>query len=146
MALEAHGTKLFWSTATASGTGATLSVGELVSFTGPSGAAAVINVTNLQSTAHEKLQGLPDEGNVSIEFCLTTIFMAATGGQAGLRKSRIARKKGSFVLKTSTLINAGDPIRTHGEGYVTTLSFSGAVDDKVAGSATIEITGKTTVD
>jgi len=146
MASEAHGVKLFWSTATASGTGATLSVGELVSFTGPSGAAAIIDVTNLQSSAHEKLQGLPDEGNIGIEYCLTTIYMAATGGQAGLRKSRLARKKGSFVLKTGTAINAGDPIRIHGEGYVTTLGLSGAVDDKLAMSATIEITGKTTID
>lgn len=41
-------------------------VGEVVELTGPDGAAAVLDVTNLQSSFVEKLPGLPDPGSWAI--------------------------------------------------------------------------------
>ena len=146
MALESHGVQFFWSTATGGtcATSATLAVGEINSFTGPAGGAAIIDITHLRSTAKEKLQGLPDEGNFTIECNLTTLFTAATGAVGGLRRNRLERKMGSFKLKTSTAVVGGDPVKVAGVGYATTLTPSGSVDDKLSLSITIEITGKTT--
>lgn len=145
MALESHGVQFWWSTATACSTaGSTNLIGEIVSFTGPSGGAAIIDVTHLGSTAKEKLQGLPDEGNITLECNLTTKITDTAAGQGLLRRSRLDRTKGSFVLKTSTVVVGGDAVKVSAEGYVTTLTPSGGVDDKLGLSVTIEITGKAT--
>jgi len=136
MALEAHGAEFFWSTSTVRATGATSKVPEVLSYSGPSGGAGVIDVTNFNSTAKEKLQGLPDEGNITLELAMTSAIALSTGALAKMRESRDARKIGHYTLKLSTnVINEG-------LAYVTTLTPSGAVDDKIGLSVTVEITGK----
>ena len=44
-----------------------ITVAEVRSFTGPGGSAAVIDTTNLSSTAKEKAMGLADEGELSLD-------------------------------------------------------------------------------
>ena len=132
MAVEAQNTMLYWSTDTSVST-ASQEVGDVISFSGPSGSAGVIDITNLQSTAKEKLLGLRDEGQLSMEL----ICDPADAGQVALRVDRATRTKRGCALKLSdtavTFIGF--------KGYCSGYSVSGAVDDKVSLAVTIEITG-----
>ena len=107
-------------------------IGEIVSHDGPGGSAAVYETTHLQSTAKEKKVGLPDEGQLTlaVNWCLKTNL-----GQQEASTARKARTEKNFKLTFSDLSTASF------SGYVLGMSASGAVDDKVSGSITIEITG-----
>jgi hypothetical protein len=111
-------------------------VGEITSFQGPGGAANVIDVTTLESTAKEKRMGLPDEGQFQIDF--NCVF--GDVGQKYLRDKRVALAKVEFEI----IFTDATPTIASFAGFVLEFSISGAVDDKVAGSATIEITGPVT--
>jgi hypothetical protein len=112
-----------------------IEIGEIVSHDGPGGSAAVYETTHLQSTAKEKKVGLLDEGPITlaINWCLETNL-----GQQAASDARKARTEKNFKLTFSDLSTASF------KGYVLGLSVSGAVDDKVSGSITIEITGAVT--
>lgn len=69
-------------------------VAEVVGFDGFDGTADSIDVTNLRSTAKEKLIGLQDFGQASFE-----VFLANTDtGQAKLRSLKAAGTAGTFTL------------------------------------------------
>lgn len=110
-------------------------IGEVVSHDGPGGSAAVYETTHLRSTAKEKKIGLPDEGQLTlaVNWCLATDV-----GQQEASEARKARTEKDFKLTFS------DDSTASFKGYVLGLSASGAVDDKVSGSITIEITGAVT--
>jgi len=112
-----------------------IEIGEVVSHDGPGGSAAVYETTHLQSTAKEKKIGLPDEGQLTlgINWCLKTDL-----GQQAASDARKARAEKNFKLTFSDASTASF------SGYVMGLSASCAVDDKVSGSITIEITGAVT--
>ena len=136
MAIEAQGTKLFWSTATAASTSSSALIGEVTDFTGPGGSAGVIDITNQQSTAKEKLIGLRDEGQLS----MTLNFSATDVAQMNLRTDRAARTKKRVTMKfvdTNTCIAVF-------KGYCLSYSISGAVDNKITANAVVEITGAVT--
>jgi hypothetical protein len=107
-------------------------IGEVVSHDGPGGSAAVYETTHLRSTAKEKKAGLLDEGPITlaINWCLAT-----DPGQQEASEARKDRTEKNFKLTFSDLSTASF------SGYVLGMSASGAVDDKVSGSITIEITG-----
>lgn len=137
MALEAQGTKLFWSTATAGATVGAVStatkVGELTDFSGPGGAAAVIDVTHLESTAIQKLIGLPDEG----QFSFSVNFNPTDAGQVALRTDRAARQKRAAVLKFNT--TATNALKF--DAYCQTYTPGGSVNGKTQANITLEVTG-----
>ena len=110
-------------------------IGEVVSHDGPGGSAAVYETTHLRSTAKEKKVGLPDEGQLTlaVNWCLAT-----DSGQQAASVARKDRTEKNFKLTFS------DDSTAEFTGYVLGLSASGAVDDKVSGSITIEITGAVT--
>ena len=110
-------------------------IGEVVSHDGPGGSAAVYETTHLQSKAKEKKVGLPDEGQLTlaVNWCLAT-----DPGQWAASEARKDRTEKNFKLTFSDLSTASF------KGYVLGMSASGAVDDKVSGSITIEITGAVT--
>jgi hypothetical protein len=108
-----------------------LEVGEITDFDGPSGSASVIDTTNLQSTAKEKLMGLPDEG----QFSLTINRQPDDAGQLAVSAARKARTEKNFKLTLS------DGSVLSFAGYVLGDTWSGGVDGKVSGSITIEISG-----
>jgi len=110
-------------------------IGEITDWDGPSGTAAVIDTTNLQSTSKTKLQGIPDEGQVT----LSINFDPDDAGQLAASAARKARASKSFKITYSD-----DSTMTF-TAYVLGLSTSGAVDGKVSGSITLEITGDTTL-
>ena len=107
---------------------------EVVSFSGPGGAGQVIDITNLASTAIEKIMGLPDEGQFSFDLNLHP----DDTGQLACRAARLARSKKGFRLTYSNgTIDTWD-------AYVLGFQSSGAVDDKVSASVTLEIDGAIT--
>ena len=110
-------------------------IGEVVSHDGPGGSAAVYETTHLRSTAKEKKVGLPDEGQLTlaVNWCLATDH-----GQQAASTARNARTEKNFKLTFS------DDSTASFSGYVLGMSASGAVDDKVSGSITIEITDAVT--
>ena len=110
-------------------------IGEVVSHDGPGGSAAVYETTHLRSTAKEKKVGLPDEGQLTlaVNWCLAT-----DSGQQAASEARKDRTEKNFKLTFSDLSTASF------KGYVLGMSASGAVDDKVSGSITIEITDAVT--
>ena len=118
------------------------SIGEIVSFSGPAGSAAIIDITNLASTAKQKLPGLRDEGNVTIEVNLS----GATAGvdhHQRLKDDFKTRRKCVFDIKlTNNLATSSTSLPTslYYEGFITGFSISGAVDDVVKASITQEIT------
>lgn len=114
-------------------------IGEITGFNGPSGAAVVIDVTNLGSTAKEKLVGIRDEGNLTIDINLNN---SADQYQVALRDDRANRTKRTFDIKLSdaaTTANA-QPSALYFDGYVTGFSASGGVDNVVKGNIIIELT------
>lgn len=109
-------------------------IGNITSFDGPSGSATVTDATTLGSVAKEKMMGLPDEGQFSVEFN----YDPANTSHAAVIAARSAR-----TLKTFEVDFNGTDTMTF-SGYVTGFNIKGAVDDLLSGSMTIEITGAVT--
>lgn len=109
-------------------------VGEITDFDGPGGGVTVIPKTNLQSTAVEKMVGLIDEG----QYSFSINFYPDDTGQAACSAAKYAKTLNDFRLTYS------DDTTQSFEGYVINLSASGAVDGKVNGTLTIEVTGEVT--
>lgn len=109
-------------------------IGEVTDWSGPGGSATVIDKTHLKSTAKEKLIGLPDEGQFT--FSLNCNF--DNPGQEAFRAARASRERKHFKVEYS------DATVQSFYGYALNYTISGAVDDKVNASATIEIDGEVT--
>ncbi len=110
-------------------------VGEVVDWDGPGGTSSIINVTHLQSTAHEKMAGLLDEGQYTMSI---NWDLGNDAGQQACNAARLARTKLGWRLTYS------DGTAQTWQGYCIGFSSSGAVDDKVNADITIEITGAVT--
>jgi hypothetical protein len=110
-------------------------IGEVTDWDGPGGQATVIDFTHLGSTAREKKMGLPDEGQLS----LSGNLVPADAGQVAALAARAAQTEKGFKIEYSD----GTSYDTF-DGYVMGFSTSSGVDDKVAFSMTIEITGAVT--
>jgi len=136
MALESQGITIFFSTSTVSSTAAAAAIEEVNSFSGPTGSAGIIDVTHLLSTAKEKLVGLRDEGQISLDLN----FIATGAVQTKLRECRAARTKSSIGIAFS------DTAKTiaKAECYVSGFSITGSVDNKLAAAVTIELNGPVT--
>ena len=109
---------------------------ELTNIAGPGGTAAVIDVTDLSSTAKEKRMGLTDEGQVTA----TMNYIPANTVHAGLRTDRINR-----TLRTFRIVFTDSPatIWTF-TGYVLGLPIDNAVDGVTTANLTIEVSGSVT--
>lgn len=134
MAKNSQGIIAYWSTTTSIATAATNVVGEVKGFNGPGMSANVIDVTNLQSTAKEKMIGLYDAGQIGLQINM----LVTDGGQTLLRECMVARTKGCLMLQLSTVSTSQ---KMSMKGYVSGLSVSGAVDNVLTGDVTITITG-----
>lgn len=112
-------------------------IGQVVGFNGPSGSASVIDITHLGSTAKEKMIGLRDEGQVSLDIIYDT---GATALHTALKDDRASRTKRIFDIQlTDNGAVSSQPSAFYFSGYVTGLSLTGAVDDAVKGSVTLDI-------
>ena len=108
-----------------------LEIGEVTDWDGPGGSATMYETTHLRSEAKEKKIGLMDEGQLT----LSINWEPSDPGQQAARDARAARTEKSFRLTYT------DNSTATFNGYVTGMSSSGGVDNKVSGSITIEISG-----
>lgn len=109
-------------------------VAEIISISGPSGSASVIDTSHLGSTFVEKLMGLPDEGQITFE----CNFVGGDTAQEGLRTDRTSRTLRNFKI---TLTD--DPATTLSfSAYVLSLPLNIAVNDKITQSVTLEVSGQ----
>ena len=111
-------------------------IGEVASYNGPALTANVIDVTNLQSTAKEKLVGVHDPGQLSM-----SVFWDNEASRSALHDGiradltgRTLRKWDIKFTETST-----QPSAAYFEGYVSGFSISGAVDNPLKAEITIAI-------
>lgn len=109
------------------------SIGEIKTFTGPGGAGQVIDVTDLDSLAMEKIMGLPDEGQLSFDIH----YLPEDTQHIALRTARDNQTLTSFRI---TFTDSGGTTWTF-SGYVTGFALTGGVNAALTASVTIEITG-----
>jgi hypothetical protein len=134
MAIESQGAFFYLSTTTSLSTA--IAVGQVTGFNGPSGSANVIDVTHLQSTAKEKMIGLRDEGQITLDLnCVP-----GDSGQTKLRECRANRTACHWALK----LNDTAITQLDSHGYISGYAITGSVDNKVNLSVTIVITGGVT--
>ena len=108
-------------------------IGNVTGFTGPGGAAAVIDISNLDSTAKEKLMGLPDEGQLTLDIN----YDPDNASHIALRGARRARTRCEF----SIALTDATPTTLSFFGYVLGFSLTASVDAALKASMTIEIDG-----
>lgn len=107
---------------------------EIVDFQLFDGQANEIDITNLQSTAKERMMGLQDFGSGNFELN----FLSADPGQVEARAAKAAQTKKTFLATFSNGYTAA------WDGYVTQAPISGGVDSKVSHSITILVDGDVT--
>lgn len=134
LALEAQGMLIKIGNGLSSETFSTIT--EVKTFSGPGGSAAVIDVSDLSSTAREKRLGLKDEGQLSF----TINYIPTNTQHALLRTQRSNRQLTSFQLVFTDTGN----MTWDFEAYVSGFSVSGAVDGVVEAQVTLEISGTIT--
>lgn len=109
-------------------------ISEISTFSGPGGAATVIDVTDLSSLAKEKRMGLADEGQLSF----TINYIPNDTQHALLRTQRANRQETNFKL----IFTDDSPSTTWSfAAFVTGFSVTAAVDGVVQANVTLEITG-----
>jgi len=111
-------------------------VGQVTKFTGPGGSATVIDASNLDSTAKEKMMGLRDEGSYSFDIN----YDPADTQHQGLIADRAAKVLRNFKV----VLSDDDDSEIAFSGFVLGFQIQGAVDDLVTASVTIEISGAVT--
>ena len=114
-------------------------IGWVKGINGPSGSANVIDVTHLQSVSKEKLIGLQDEGQVSLDVFMD--FNETTGQQAAMRQDRANRTLWTYDLLMNDTV-AGDVYQSgmNFDAYVSGFTVSAAVDAAVTATITLELT------
>lgn len=121
-------------------------IGGVKGFNGPSGAANVIDITDLNSTAKKKLIGLRDEGQCSLDIFLETVTAATVNNaQVALKTDRANRTLRQFDIMFSdstatTGVGKTYPSGINFDAYVSGFTVNPAVDNAITGSITLEIT------
>ncbi len=106
-------------------------ISEIRSFNGPGGQANVIDATNLASTAREKLMGLADEGQLSLDIS----YVPTDAVHQLLLEDRALKRKKNFRITFSNSTS----VATFA-AYVLGFTVTGGVDQLVASTITLEIT------
>ena len=122
------------------GTGTFVDIANVTAFSGLLGGnAAVIDTTNLSSTAKEKLIGIPDSGQVQID------MKFENDSSWNLLKTRYTSQALTNFKINIPASESGDPaVSAAFSGYVLSMPISASVDGVVEGSCTVEITGPVT--
>lgn len=110
---------------------------ELQSINGPSGSSTVIDVSSLDDTFAQKLIGIIDEGQLTLE----GNYLGGTGQQINLKTDRASKILRNFRL----VLDTASPQKGYAfAAYVTTFAISGAVNQQQTVSITLEISGEVT--
>lgn len=130
-ALESQGTEI--RIGNGAETEAFTAIDEVKSFTFGTGSAAVIDVTDLASTAKEKRMGLQDWGQLT----MTIHFIPGNTEHAELLAAKGDRQPRNFQIAFTD-----DPATVYGfSAYVLSLPLAGSVDGVIESNVTLEITG-----
>ena len=132
MAMESQGIICYWSTTSITASNASNVVSEVISFSGPSPNSNIIDITNLQSTAKQKMIGLYDGGQIT----LNCNFDVDDPGQRLLRECLKARTKGNLHVQLSQTSTAK---YIEMMGYCSGFTVSGAVDNVLRSDYTIVV-------
>ena len=109
-------------------------VGNVTDFSGPGGQGTVIDASNLDSVAREKLMGLIDEGQISFNINLDpddTVHLAL----------KTARRNKTLCEFKLTLTDQS-PKQLIFFGYVLGFQVSGSLDALIKAAVTVEIDGE----
>lgn len=109
-------------------------IAEITGFDGPSMSAPEIDVSNSDSSWAEKLVGLPDGGQVTFQYN----WLTNNAQHAAVRADFAAGTLRSYqiALPDGTVFGF--------QAYITGMSPSGALNEKIAGSMTLTISGAVT--
>ncbi len=119
-------------------TGTMTKVNGLKDFSGlRGGTASIMDATDLDSTAKEKVVGVADEGSVTF----TCNSLPADAGQIALTSARPSQDLVSFEL-SSPLAKYGRKFTF--DGYIMSAEITGGVDQIVGVKFVVEITGAIT--
>lgn len=130
-AIESQGVKLYVSDG---GSPSSFSaVGNVTGIKGPGGSASVIDVTNLDSLAKEKLMGLPDEGQITVDLN----YDPDNAQHIQLRNARRTRTRLEFKIQLTDSTNTNLVFYA----YVMGFSMDIGVDKQVTISVTLEVDG-----
>jgi hypothetical protein len=136
-ALEAQGIALYIDLGTVSPTSWT-QIPDARDINFRTGSAAVIDVTDLSSSAKEKRMGLADEGQCTF----TLMFRPKNTAHAELVEAKADRQSRDFKL---VLTDGPNPTTYYFTGFVLSVPLAANVDAVIESSVTIEITGPVTV-
>ncbi|MCK5581325.1 MAG: hypothetical protein KAJ18_08640 [Candidatus Omnitrophica bacterium] len=106
---------------------------EIKTFNGPGGAGQVIDVTDLDSAAMEKIMGLPDEGQLSFDIN----YIPDNAVHVSLRT---ARENQTLTPMKITFTDTTGTVWTF-NAYVTGFTVTGGVNAALNAAVTLEITG-----
>lgn len=111
-------------------------IANVISYAGFDGEASEIDITNMSSTAKEKLAGLQDFGNFTFEFHPDY----SDAGQEALRAAQTsgALKTFQLTLSDATTIDFTGVVRN-------AQALNGAVDSALTSSCTISVSGAITI-
>jgi hypothetical protein len=113
--------------------GTYVAIAEVRSFSGPGGTSAIIDATTLSSTGKEKVPGLADEGQISLELN----FAPGDTGQQAMIADRAGQLKKNYRITFSDANNATATFAA----YVTGFTVAGGVDALTTATVTFEVTG-----
>jgi hypothetical protein len=126
---NAQGTVVAYETATPN---TYLPIAEIRSFTGPGGAATVIDATTLSSAGKEKVLGLMDEGTLG----LSMNFNPGDAGQVMLRTERANQTRRRYRITFSD----EDGTTATFQAFVSSYTVGGGVDALTTLEVNLEIT------
>lgn len=115
---------------------ADVAISNVISFSGFDGEASEIDITNLDSTAKEKMAGLQDFGNFSFEFHPDY----SDAGQDDLRDAQASGDLKTFLLTLSDATTVGFTAVVKNS-----QAISGGVDAPLAGSCSLSVSGSITI-
>jgi Lambda phage tail tube protein, TTP len=135
-ALEAQGMALYIDTGAVSPTSWSI-IPDTKNIAFRTGSAAVIDVTDLSSTAKEKRMGLADEGQCTF----TLMFRPKQATHAELVQAKADRQSRDFKL---VLTDTPSPTTYYFTAYCLSVPVTGNVDAVIESNVTLEITGPVT--
>lgn len=116
-------------------------IGRITAFNGLSQSANVIDITDLQSSAKEKIIGLVGGGDLSISIIYEPEASGATGAYLhdALIRDMAARTKRVFDISFTDSAAGVYPSFAYFEGYVQAYTMTGAVDNVLRADLVITI-------
>lgn len=114
-------------------------IAEVTSVSGPNGTLTVIDVTSHDSTAVERIGGMPDSGEISFDFN----WVGSDAAQQALEADRVATTVSDYTLTLND--HATNKSEWAFSALVSSFSLNpGGVNDKLSGSCTLSLSGATT--